>query len=109
MRDLTTQRCTVVDKPRITDVKNDNIGTDAIYKSRKDAESAIATPKKVGRIDLPSLPDSLFCGAPQADQQFSRRLWCARNVCNAGRARTVWVEIVANHRIEHIALIANSN
>jgi hypothetical protein len=46
----------------------------------------------------------------QANYQFTRRPSCAGNVCcNPGRARSVWVEVIGNHRIEHIALITNSN
>lgn len=41
VRDLTTQKCAVVNKPPVTDVKTITLATDAIYKSRKDAESAM--------------------------------------------------------------------
>ena len=41
VRDLTTQKCTVVDKPPVTAVRTITLATDAIYKSRKDAESAM--------------------------------------------------------------------
>jgi len=41
VRDLTTQKCTVADKLPVTDVKTITLATDAIYKSREDAESAM--------------------------------------------------------------------
>jgi hypothetical protein len=41
VRDLTTQKCTVVDKLPVTDVKTITLATDAIYNSREDAESAM--------------------------------------------------------------------
>ena len=41
MRDLTTQKCTVVDKRPVTAVKTITLASDAIYKTRKDAESAM--------------------------------------------------------------------
>jgi len=41
MRDLTTQKCTVVDKRPMTAVKTITLASDAIYKSRGDAESAM--------------------------------------------------------------------
>jgi hypothetical protein len=45
MRDLTTQKCTVVDKRPVTAVKTITLASDAIYKSRGDAESAMRTIK----------------------------------------------------------------
>jgi hypothetical protein len=45
MRDLTTQKCSVVDKRPVTAVKTITLATDAIYKSRGDAESAMRTIK----------------------------------------------------------------
>jgi hypothetical protein len=45
VRDLTTQKCTVVDKPPVTDVKTITLATDAIYRSREDAESAMKSIK----------------------------------------------------------------
>jgi len=41
MRDRTTQKCTVVDKRPMTAVKTITLASDAIYKSRGDAESAM--------------------------------------------------------------------
>jgi hypothetical protein len=41
VRDLTTQKCSVVDKRPVTAVRTITLATDAIYKSRKDAESAM--------------------------------------------------------------------
>jgi hypothetical protein len=41
MRDLTTQKCTVVDKRPVTAVKTITLASDAIYKTREDAESAM--------------------------------------------------------------------
>jgi hypothetical protein len=41
VRDLTTQKCTVVDKAPVTAVRTITLASDAIYKSRKDAESAM--------------------------------------------------------------------
>jgi hypothetical protein len=37
MRDLTTQKCTVVDKRLVTAVKTITLASDAIYKSRAEA------------------------------------------------------------------------
>jgi hypothetical protein len=45
MRDLTTQKCSVVDKRPVTAVRTITLATDSIYKSRKDAESAMRTIK----------------------------------------------------------------
>jgi hypothetical protein len=45
MRDLTTQKCTVVDKRPVTAVKTITLASDAIYKSRAEAESAMRTIK----------------------------------------------------------------
>ena len=47
MRDLTTQKCTVVDKRPMTAVKTITLASDAIYKSRGDAESAMKAIKSV--------------------------------------------------------------
>ena len=41
MRDLTTQKCSVVDKRPVTAVRTITLASDAIYKSRGDAESAM--------------------------------------------------------------------
>jgi hypothetical protein len=45
MRDLTTQKCSVVDKRPVTAIRTITLATDAIYKSRGDAESAMRTIK----------------------------------------------------------------
>ena len=45
VHDRTTQKCTVVDKPPVTDVKTITLATDAIYRSREDAESAMKSIK----------------------------------------------------------------
>jgi uncharacterized protein YdeI (BOF family) len=41
MRDLTTQKCSVVDKRPVTAVRTITLASDAIYKSREDAESSM--------------------------------------------------------------------
>jgi hypothetical protein len=41
MRDLTTQKCSVVDKRPVTGVRTITLASDAIYKSRGDVESAM--------------------------------------------------------------------
>ena len=41
LRDLTTQKCSVVDKRPVTAVRTITLASDAIYKSRGDAESAM--------------------------------------------------------------------
>ena len=45
VRNLMTQNCTVVDKLPVTNLATITLATDAIYKSRGDAESAIRTIK----------------------------------------------------------------
>ena len=41
VHDRTTQKCTVADKPPVTNIRTINLATDAIYKSRREAESAM--------------------------------------------------------------------
>jgi hypothetical protein len=41
VRDRTTQKCTVVDKPPVTNIRTITLATDAIYKTRQEAESAM--------------------------------------------------------------------
>jgi len=41
VRDLATQKCTVVDKRPITDTRTTTLATDTIFKSRADAEAGI--------------------------------------------------------------------
>jgi len=41
VRDRTTQKCTVVDKPPVTNTRTITLATDAIYKIRQEAESAM--------------------------------------------------------------------
>jgi hypothetical protein len=41
VRDLTTQKCTVVDKLPVTAVRTITLASDAIYKTHKDAEDAM--------------------------------------------------------------------
>ena len=41
VRDLTTQKCAVVDKRPITDIRTITLATDAIFKSRDDAEAGM--------------------------------------------------------------------
>jgi hypothetical protein len=45
MRDLTTQKCSVVDKRPVTALRTITLASDAIYKSRGDAESAMSAIK----------------------------------------------------------------
>ena len=45
VRDLTTQKCTVVNKRPTTDTRTITLATDAIYKSQVDAESGMKTIK----------------------------------------------------------------
>jgi hypothetical protein len=41
VHDRTTQKCTVADKPPVTNIRTINLATDAIYKTRREAESAM--------------------------------------------------------------------
>jgi hypothetical protein len=41
VRDLATQKCTVVDKRPVTDTRTITLATDTIFKSRADAETGI--------------------------------------------------------------------
>ena len=41
VHDRSTQRCTVVDKPLVTSIRTITLATDAIYKTRREAESAM--------------------------------------------------------------------
>jgi len=41
VRDRTTQKCTIVDKPPVTNTMTITLATDAIYKTWGEAESAI--------------------------------------------------------------------
>jgi hypothetical protein len=45
VRDLTTQKCTVVNKRPTTDTRTITLATDTIYKSQADAESGLKTIK----------------------------------------------------------------
>lgn len=45
VRDLTTQKCTVVNKRPTTDTRTITLATDTIYKSQADAESGMKTIK----------------------------------------------------------------
>ena len=45
VRDLTTQKCTVVNKQPTTDTRTITLATDTIYKSQADAESGMKTIK----------------------------------------------------------------
>jgi hypothetical protein len=45
VRDLATRKCTVVDKRPITDSSTITLATDAIFKSRADAEAGIKSIK----------------------------------------------------------------
>ena len=45
VHDRTTQKCTVVDKPPVTNISTITLATDAIYKTRQEAESAVGTIK----------------------------------------------------------------
>ena len=45
VRDLTTQKCTVVNKRPTTDTRTITLATDTIYKSQTDAESGMKTIK----------------------------------------------------------------
>ena len=41
VHDLTTQQCTVADKPPVTNVRSINLASDTIYKTRREAEAAM--------------------------------------------------------------------
>jgi hypothetical protein len=41
VHDRSTQKCTVVDKPLVTNIRTITLATDAIYKTRREAESAM--------------------------------------------------------------------
>jgi hypothetical protein len=41
VHDRTTQKCTVADKPPITNIRTINLATDAIYQTRREAEFAM--------------------------------------------------------------------
>ena len=41
VHDRTTQKCTVAHKPPVTNIRTINLATDAIYKTRREAESAM--------------------------------------------------------------------
>jgi hypothetical protein len=41
VRDRSTQKCTIVDKPPVTTIMTITLATDAIYKTRGEAESAM--------------------------------------------------------------------
>ena len=41
VHDRTTQKCTIVDKPPVTNIRTITLATDAIYKTRGEAESAM--------------------------------------------------------------------
>jgi hypothetical protein len=41
VHDRSTQKCTVVDKPLATNIRTITLATDAIYKTRREAESAM--------------------------------------------------------------------
>ena len=41
VHDRTTQKCTVADKPPVTNIRMINLASDAIYKTRREAESAM--------------------------------------------------------------------
>jgi len=41
VHDRTTQKCTVADKPPVTNIRTINLASDAIYKTRREAESAM--------------------------------------------------------------------
>ena len=41
VHDRSTQKCTVVDKPLVTNIRTITLVTDAIYKTRREAESAM--------------------------------------------------------------------
>jgi hypothetical protein len=41
VRDRTTQKCNIVDKPPVTNIMTITLATDAIYKTRGEAESAM--------------------------------------------------------------------
>ncbi len=45
VRDRTTQKCTIVDKPPVTNIRTISLATDAIYKIKAEAESAMRTLK----------------------------------------------------------------
>jgi hypothetical protein len=45
VRDLATQKCTVVNKPPVTNTRTITLATDAIFKSRADAEAGIKSIK----------------------------------------------------------------
>jgi len=45
VHDRTTLKCTVVDKPPVTNIRTITLATDAIYKTRQEAESAMRTIK----------------------------------------------------------------
>ena len=41
VRDRTTQKCTIVDKPPVTNIRTITLATDAIYRTRGEAELAM--------------------------------------------------------------------
>jgi len=41
VHDRTTQKCTVANKPPVTNTRTINLATDTIYKTRQEAESAM--------------------------------------------------------------------
>jgi hypothetical protein len=41
VHDRTTQKCTVADKPPVTNIRTINLASDATYKTRREAESAM--------------------------------------------------------------------
>lgn len=45
VRDLTTQKCSVVDKPPTTDIRTITLADDTIYKSRGEAEAGMKSIK----------------------------------------------------------------
>lgn len=45
VRDLATQKCTVVNKPPVTNTRTITLATDAIFKSRADAEAGVKSIK----------------------------------------------------------------
>jgi hypothetical protein len=45
VHDRTTQKCTVAESPPVTNIRTINLATDAIYKTRREAESAMKTIK----------------------------------------------------------------
>jgi len=45
VHDRTTMKCTIIDKPPVTNIRTITLATDAIYKTRREAETAMGAIK----------------------------------------------------------------